>query len=107
VFLAVLFVEGTRRPGYDPVYHTGSELELGERGWLQRASFLLMGTGVLAFAAGVHETLDTLLAAVLLGISDSGSSSQACSSRTRFAATRREPHPSPRLRRPEGTGPII
>jgi hypothetical protein len=68
VFLAVLFVEGTRRPGYDPVYHTGSELELGERGWLQRASFLLMGTGILAFAAGVHETLHTLLAAVLLGI---------------------------------------
>lgn len=68
VFLVVLFVEGTRRPGYDPVYHTGSELELGERGWLQRASFLLMGGGVLAFAAGVHETLHTLLAAVLLGL---------------------------------------
>jgi Protein of unknown function (DUF998) len=68
VFLAVLFVEGTRRPGYDPVYHTGSELELGERGWLQRASFLLMGVGMLAFAAGVQGTLHTLLAAVLLGI---------------------------------------
>jgi hypothetical protein len=68
VFLAILFGEGARRPGYDPVYHTGSELELGERGWLQRASFLLMGVGVLAFAAGVHETLRTLLAAVLLGI---------------------------------------
>ena len=68
VFLAVLFVEGTRRPGYDPAYHTGSELELGERGWLQRASFLLMGMGVFGFAAGVHETLQTLLAAVLLGV---------------------------------------
>lgn len=68
VFLAVLFVEGARRPGYDPVYHTGGELELGERGWLQRASFLIMGTGMLAFAVGVHETLRTVLAAVLLGI---------------------------------------
>lgn len=66
VFLAILLVEGARRPGYDPVYHTGSELELGERGWLQRASFLLMGTGVLGFAVGVHETLQSLLAAVLL-----------------------------------------
>jgi Protein of unknown function (DUF998) len=66
VFLAILFIEGMRRPGYDPVYHTGSELELGERGWLQRASFLLMGTGVFGFATGVYETLHNVLAPVLL-----------------------------------------
>jgi hypothetical protein len=68
VFLAVLLVEGARRPGYDPIYHTGSELELGERGWIQRASFLLMGVGVLAFAIGIQRTLGTMLGAVLLGV---------------------------------------
>lgn len=26
VFVAVLLIEGALRPGYDPTYHTGSEL---------------------------------------------------------------------------------
>jgi hypothetical protein len=29
LFVVVLLVEGAVRPGYDPIYHTGSELELG------------------------------------------------------------------------------
>jgi len=68
VFVAVLLIEGAVRPGYDPTYHTGSELELGERGWIQRASFFLMGGGVFAFAVGVHQTLDSIIGAVLLAI---------------------------------------
>ncbi len=68
VFFAVLLIEGARRRGYDPIYHTGSELELGERGWIQRANFFLMGSGVFAFAVGVQRTLDSILGAVLLGI---------------------------------------
>ena len=68
IFYAVLLVEGALRPGYDPIYHTGSELELGDRGWIQRFSFLLMGAGTLAFALGVQRTLDSLVGAVLLGI---------------------------------------
>lgn len=68
VFFTVLLSEGARRPGYDPTYHTGSELELGERGWIQRASFLVMGSGVLAFAVGVQQTLETLGGALLLAI---------------------------------------
>lgn len=67
-FLAVLLVEGALRPGYDPIYHTGSELELGERGWIQRANFLVMGAGVFAFAVGVHRTVDSTIGAVLLGV---------------------------------------
>jgi len=31
IFQAVLFVEGAIRPGYNPSYHTGSELALGDR----------------------------------------------------------------------------
>jgi vacuolar-type H+-ATPase subunit I/STV1 len=68
VFAAVLLIEGARRPGYDPIYHTGSELDLGEGGWVQRANFLLMGLGVFAYAVGVNQTLNTDLGAVLLAI---------------------------------------
>lgn len=55
VFVAVLLIEGTLRPGYDPTYHTGSELSLGDRGWIQIANFLQMGLGMLAFAVGVNR----------------------------------------------------
>lgn len=68
VFVAVLLIEGALRPAYDPAYHTGSELSLGERGWIQIATFLQMGVGILAFALGVHRALDSPLAAVLLAI---------------------------------------
>jgi uncharacterized protein DUF998 len=50
------------------MYHRGSEVELGERGWLQRANFFLMGLGVLGFALGVDQALDSIVGAVLLSI---------------------------------------
>lgn len=68
VFVAVLLIEGALRHGYNPIYHTGSELELGDRGWIQRASFLVMAVGVFAFAVGVQRSLDSMIAAVLLAI---------------------------------------
>ena len=68
VFVAVLLIEGARRPDYDPIYHTGSELELGERGWVQRANFVLMGGGVLAYAVGIGRTLNTNVGAVLFAV---------------------------------------
>lgn len=39
VFVAVLLIEGALHR-YDPTYHTGSELSLGDRGWIQIANFL-------------------------------------------------------------------
>ena len=66
VFVAVVLIEGALRPGYDPTYHTGSELSLGDRGWIQIANFLLMGMGMFAFAVGVNRTLNTAVGAVLL-----------------------------------------
>lgn len=57
VFVVVLLVEGALRPGYRPMYHTGSELELGDRGWIQRANFVLMASGVFAFSVGVDRSL--------------------------------------------------
>jgi len=68
VFLVVLLIEGALRPGYNPIYHTGSELELGNRGWIQRANFLLMAGGVFAFAFGVDRSLGTTVGTVLLVI---------------------------------------
>ena len=68
MFPAVILIEGARRPGYDPIYHTGSELELGERGWIQRANFFATGIGMFAFAVGVARTLDSALGAVLLAL---------------------------------------
>ena len=68
VFIVVLLIEGALRPGYNPIYHTGSELELGNRGWIQRANFLLMAIGVFAFAVGVDRSLGTTVGTVLLVI---------------------------------------
>jgi hypothetical protein len=68
VFAGVVQVEGARRPGYDARYHTGSELELGPGGWIMRTNFFLVGAGILAFAAGVRQALDTDGAAALLGV---------------------------------------
>jgi hypothetical membrane protein len=68
VFVAVLLIEGALRPGYDPTYHTGSELELGRRGWAQRANFFVMGAGMFAFTIGVERSLDSTTGAALLAI---------------------------------------
>lgn len=73
VFVVVVLVEGARRPGYDPTYHTGSELELGPGGWIMRGAFLLAGAGMLAFAVGVFKALDSSVGAILLGASGLGS----------------------------------
>ena len=67
LFVVVMSLEGARRPGYDAAYHTGSELELGPGGWIQRANFLLVGSGFAAVAVGVQRTLQTTAGAVLLG----------------------------------------
>jgi hypothetical protein len=68
VFVAVLLVEGALRPGYNPTYHTGSALSLGERGWVQVANFLQLGVGMFAFAVGVGQRLNDLLGAGLMAI---------------------------------------
>lgn len=68
LFVVVVFVEGAFRPGYELGYHTGSELSLGERGWVQFANFLQFGAGMLAFAAGVNRVLDTPVGSILLAL---------------------------------------
>lgn len=57
VFTVVWLVDGATRAGYDPMRHQVSLLSLGERGWLQVASFLVTGVLLLAFARGLREVL--------------------------------------------------
>ena len=68
VFVVILLVEGVLRPGYAPIYHIGSELSLGDRGWIQIANFLQMGVGMFAYAVGIYRSLNTPSGAVLLSI---------------------------------------
>lgn len=68
VFMTVLLIEGAVRPGYDAAYHTGSELSLGDRGWIQVANFLQLGAGMAAFALGVNRALSTFIGPALLAI---------------------------------------
>ncbi|MQB01401.1 MAG: DUF998 domain-containing protein [Actinobacteria bacterium] len=68
VFVAVFLIEGALRPGYDPTYHTVSQLSVGDRGWIQIANFLLMGVAMFAFAVGVNRTLNAAIGAVLLAV---------------------------------------
>ncbi len=72
LFVIVLLVEGALRPGYDPFYHSGSQLSLGERGWIQIANFVVSGLLITAFAAGVRRSLASWWAAVPIGLIGAG-----------------------------------
>lgn len=65
-FIVVVTVEGARRPGYHAAYHTGSELELGPGGWIQRLNFLVTAAGFAAVAVGIRRVLETTPGAVLV-----------------------------------------
>jgi Protein of unknown function (DUF998) len=64
----VLLFEGALRPGYNPIYHTGSALSLRARGWIQIANFLQLGMGMFAFAVGVYQRLNSVVGALLVTI---------------------------------------
>jgi len=69
VFLLVAFVEGARRPGYNPTHYVVSALSSSaDRGWVQIANFVQFGLGMVVFAIGVHQTLDTVVGPVLVAI---------------------------------------
>jgi len=67
LFIAVFLVEGAIRQGYDPIYHPVSALSLGDRGWIQVASFLVTGSLMIGFAAGVRRALGSTVGALLIG----------------------------------------
>ena len=68
MFVAILLIEGMLRPNYNATYHMGSALSLGDRGWIQVVNFLQLGLGMFAFAVGVYQSLNTVVAALLVAI---------------------------------------
>lgn len=64
LFMVVFLVEGAIRSGYSPSRQPVSALALGERGWVQIASFVITGTLMGGFALGVRRSLDDGSAAV-------------------------------------------
>jgi hypothetical membrane protein len=57
LFIVVFLVEGATRPDYNPLRHFVSSLSLGDRGWVQIASFVICGTLVTCFAVGLRRAL--------------------------------------------------
>jgi hypothetical protein len=58
LFVAAFLAEGVAHPpGYDPLRHTVSAFVLGPYGWVQRASFVVTGGLLLAFAVGLRPAL--------------------------------------------------
>ncbi len=82
LFVVVGAVEGALRPGYRATSMPVSALSLGSRGWVQVASFVITGLGMLACTIGVARVLPGgvpgrgwavgLLAAFSLGLVASG-----------------------------------
>jgi hypothetical membrane protein len=72
LFLAVILVEGARRPGYSALRDTGSALAIGREGWVQITNFIVCGLLMLAFAAGLRRALrpglGSLAAPVVAGL---------------------------------------
>lgn len=58
LFVVVTLVEGALRPDYESWHRFGSELALGDRGWIQIANFVVTGVLVLAFAVGLRRALE-------------------------------------------------
>lgn len=56
LFVAVLVLEDTTRPGYDARRHFVSLLGLGEDGWQQALNFILTGLLIACFATGLRCT---------------------------------------------------
>ncbi|XVQ15699.1 DUF998 domain-containing protein [Spirillospora sp. CA-255316] len=57
LFLAVILIEGVLRRGYDPIQQMSSALSLGDRGWIQITNFVITGSLMIAFAAGLRRAL--------------------------------------------------
>lgn len=66
LFVATFLVDGATRPGYHPAYHPVSALALGDRGWVQAASFIGCGGLIAASGVGVGMATDSVLLGALV-----------------------------------------
>ena len=59
LFTLSFTVNGFLRPEYNPVQRYVSELSIGPQGWIQIASFMLLGVSLMLFALGLKEAFPT------------------------------------------------
>jgi hypothetical protein len=59
LFVVVLLIEGATRPGYSAWHNYGSDLSLGDQGWMQIANFIVCGVLTLGFAIGLRQVFHT------------------------------------------------
>lgn len=57
LFTPVILVEGALRSDYAALHHFGSELSLGDRGWVQVTNFIVAGLAAMAFSVGLRRAL--------------------------------------------------
>ena len=59
LFVAILLIEGATRPGYNAWHTFGSNLSLGNQGWMQITNFIVCGILTLSFAIGLRQALQS------------------------------------------------
>jgi hypothetical membrane protein len=59
IFIVVFLIAGATRSDYSPLRHPISSLSIGELGWVQIADFVVTGSLLVAFAAGLRRILQT------------------------------------------------
>ena len=59
LFTFSFMLNGSLRPGYDPVHMYVSELSIGSEGWIQIMSFMLFGIALFLFALGLKAVFPT------------------------------------------------
>ncbi len=57
LFISVFLIAGATRADYSAVRHPVSSLSIGHRGWIQVANFIVTGSLLLAFSAGLRRVL--------------------------------------------------
>jgi len=68
IFMITFFIDGAKRPGYEPWRNFVSQLSTGERGWVQIANFVLCGVLLLIETAGLLRTRTSRAVTVLIGV---------------------------------------
>jgi hypothetical membrane protein len=57
LFSAAVLIQGATRPGYSAWRNAGSQLALGDQGWMQTINFFACGLLLLCFAIGLRRAL--------------------------------------------------
>lgn len=71
LFIVIFLIEGYVRPGYNALRQPVSSLSIGERGWIQRANFIVTGALMFACAWGLRFALadgDSFWGPFLIGL---------------------------------------